>query len=300
MSLESQGLSLFEAAQKVGVSYRREVQPQDGEVTLPGLRLHYLDWGGKENQPLIFLHGNAQQAHSWDFVALSLCDSYHVLAPDARGHGDSDWDPNGAYTLDAYVSDLDGLVEALGLDQFILVGHSMGGRTSYVYASKFPAKVKGLVIVDSGPRSIALGITRMDQFKQLPDRLDSYEEFAQRVQQYTGRPRWQVLGSLKYTIRQLPDGKWTWKYDKVFRTPGATPPSWPSERLWECLENIRCPTLIVRGSESDVFAEDTMARMLEVIPDSTSVTVPRAGHLVAGDNPQDLIAELQGWLPTVT
>ena len=299
MTTEAQGLSLFEAARRMGVPLQREVEPKDKEVTFRGMKFHYLDWGTEGSRPVIFLHGNSQQAHSWDFISLALCDSYHCLATDARGHGDSDWATGGEYTVDAYVQDLAGFVDALGLDQFILIGHSMGGRTSYVYTSRFQEKVKALVIVDSGPRTMTSGISRMDQFKQLPDLLDTYDEFADRVQEYTGRPREQVLGALKHTIRQLPTGKWTWKYDKLLRTPGGTPPGWAPEQLWECLEKITCPTFIVRGGDSDVFAVETMDRMLEIIPGSTSVTVPRAGHLVAGDNPADLVKALRGWLPGV-
>ena len=296
MLSDSRGLTLCEAARDLGVPFSREVEPQDVHVTVDGMNFHYLDWGTQGKPVVVFLHGNAQQCHSWDFISLALCDSYHVLAPDARGHGDSDWAPDGDYSADAYQRDLAGFVNALGLDQFILVGHSMGGRTSYVYTSTFIEKVKALVIVDSGPRAMLQGISRMDRFKQLPDQLDTYEEFAQRVQEYTGRPLHQVMGSLKHTIRQLPDGKWSWKYDKLLRTPGGIPPPWPPEKLWACLEKITCPTFILRGAESDVFAQETLDRMLEIIPESTSVTIPRAGHLVAGDNPIDLITALRSWL----
>lgn len=299
MTLDSQGLSLFEAARAMGVAFQSEVQPRDKEVTLEGMRLHYLDWGHEGLQPVIFLHGNAQQSHSWDFVSLALCGSYHVVAPDARGHGDSAWAPDGDYTTDAYVRDLERFVDTLALDSFILVGHSMGGRTCYIYAAQFPERLKALAIVDSGPTVRPQGVSRMERFKQLPDQLDSYEEFVQRVHQYTGRPREQLLGSLRYSVRQLPSGKWTWKYDKVLRTPGSTPTGWPVEKQWDCLARIHCPTLIVRGSESDVFVPETMARMLEVIPNSTSVTVTRAGHLVAGDNPTDLAEALRTFLQRV-
>ena len=303
MATQAQGLSLFEAATRMGVPFQREVEPLDKEVTVQGMKFHYLDWepapAAEGRQTLVFLHGNAQQAHSWDFISLALCDTYHCLALDARGHGDSDWAPQGEYTVDAYVQDLAACVDALGLDRFILVGHSMGGRTCYVYTSQYPDKVKALVIVDSGPRAIAAGISRMDSFKQLPDLLDTYDEFADRVQEYTGRPREQVAGALKHTIRRRADGKWTWKYDKLLRTPGGTPPGWEPDKLWECIEKISCPTFIVRGGDSDVFAEETMDRMLQTIPGSKAVTVPKAGHLVAGDNPSGLIEAMQGWLPTV-
>lgn len=285
MSLMQEGLSLFEAARAVGVSFSREVEPVDREVTVNNFRYHYLDWGGEDKEPILFLHGGLQQGHSWDFVALALCEDYRVMAMDARGHGDTQWAENGDYSLDAHQRDLDHFIEALGLEQLILVGHSMGGRNSYVYTSRHPEKIKALVIVDNGPESGAQGQARIQRFRELPDELDSYQEFATRVQEYTGRPRTQVLGALKYVIRQNSNGKWTWKYDKVMRTPGYSPETWPPEKLWECVEKIVCPTLIIRGERSDIFAPEVMERMLKVMPNSSSVTVARAGHLVAGDNP---------------
>ena len=121
MATQAQGLSLFEAARRMGVPFQREVEPQNKEVTVNGMKFHYLDWGTEGRQPLVFLHGNSQQAHSWDFISLAICDNYHCMAPDARGHGDSDWAPQGEYTVDAYVQDLAGFVDALGLEQIILL-----------------------------------------------------------------------------------------------------------------------------------------------------------------------------------
>ena len=293
MSLDNEGLSLFDAARAMGVTFSKEVRPHDRSVSTTALKLHYLDWGTEGKQHMLFLHGALQQGHSWDFVALPLCPDYHVLALDSRGHGDSDWAPEGDYSPEAYQADLDGFVDALGLDQFILVGHSMGGRNAYIYASRHPEKVKSLVIVDTGPRISSSGESRIRSFRELPDDLDTYQEFATRVQEYTGRTREQVLGALKYTIKQRSDGKWTWKYDRLLRSPGFQMGTWPPERLWESVSGIRCPTLIVRGSDSDIFESEVMERMLEVIPGSTSAVVARAGHLVAGDNPVGFLEALQ-------
>ena len=293
------GRSLYEAARAVGVTFGQEVEPEDREVVLNGRRFHYLDWGRAGKRTILLLHGSLQQSHTWDFVALSLCQDWHVLALDARGHGDSEWDPEGDYSLDAHQRDLDGFAEALGLDQFVLVGHSMGGRNAYVFTSRHPEAVRALVIVDTGPEPGAEGETRIRRFRELPDELDSYEEFATRVQEYTGREREQVLGSLKYNIRARPDGKWSWKYDKVMRAPGFRPAGWPPEKLWGCLAGIRCPTLLVRGGNSDIFAPEVMERMLQVMPQSTSVVVPRAGHLVAGDNPADFLAAVRTLLDRI-
>ena len=148
--------------------------------------MNYLDWGNPGAQTILFLHGALQQGHSWDFVALPLATDYHCIALDARGHGDSQWASDGDYSLEAHQGDLEGLMDALGLDQFILVGHSMGGRNSYVYTSRHPEKVKALVIVDTGPQTDPAGQRRIQQFRELPDELDSFPEFADRVQQYTG------------------------------------------------------------------------------------------------------------------
>jgi pimeloyl-ACP methyl ester carboxylesterase len=299
MTLETEGLTLFQAARNMGVPFSAEVHPQDREVALDGRKFHYLDWGSPDKEPMLFLHGVLQQSHSWDFVSLSLCSDFHVMALDARGHGESQWAEDGDYSLDAHQRDLDAFAEALGLKGLLLIGHSMGGRNSYVFTSRHPEVVKALVIVDTGPRMQQQGISRIQSFRELPDELDSFEEFADRIQEYTGRTREQVLGALKYSIRRREDGKWTWKYDKLLRSPGFQAPSWAPEELWECLGRIGCPTLVIRGDNSDLFTQDTLDRMMETIPNSTSAVVPGAGHLVNGDNPAGFLQALRSFLDGV-
>ena len=296
MTLETEGLTLFEAARNMGVDFSAEVHPEDREVLLNGRKFHYLDWGSPDKEPMLFLHGALQQGHSWDFVSLSLCSDYHVMALDARGHGDSQWAEDEDYSLDAHQRDLDAFADALGLRNIILVGHSMGGRNSYVFTHRRPEVVKALVIVDTGPRMLQQGISRIQRFRELPDELDSYEEFADRIQEYTGRTRQQVLGALKYSIRRREDGKWTWKYDKILRSPAFQPASWTPEQLWECLGSIRIPTLVIRGDRSDLFTQETLDKMMETIPNSTSAVVSGAGHLVAGDNPAGFLQALRSFL----
>ena len=299
MASHSMGLTLHQAARQMGVAFTLEAEPADKYLRINGMNFHYLDWGDAANPTILMLHGGSQQAHSWDFVSLPLSQDYHVLALDQRGHGDSDWAPHGDYSIEAHQRDIDGFVQAQGLDGFILIGHSMGGRNSYVWASQHPERLKALVIVDTGPEAQPRGRNRIQQFRELPDELESFEEFAQRVQEYTGRSREQTLGALKYSIRQRPDGKWSWKYDKLLRTPGHRTPTWTTEQLWERVSRITCPTLVVRGGDSDIFAEATMLQMQAVMPDCTGVTIPRAGHLVAGDNPVDFLAALRNLLRRV-
>ncbi len=294
-----QGMTLHQAARQLGVPFTQENEPVDKSIQVDGLTFHYLEWGDAANPTILMLHGSLQQAHSWDFVSLALSDKFHILALDQRGHGDSDWAPEGDYSIEAQQKDLDGFVQACGLESFILIGHSLGGRNAFVWASRHQSTLKGLVIVDTGPETQRRGQDRIRRFRELPDEMDSFEEFVERVQQYTGRSREQTLGALKYSIRKRPDGKWTWKYDKVMRSPGRRDSTWTPEQLWECISRIDCPTLVVRGSRSDLFLEETMNRMEQAIPDCVTVTVQGAGHLVQGDNPSDFVAAVHDLLRRV-
>lgn len=291
-----QGLSLYEAARQMGVPFTQENLPTGKDIQVNGMNFHYLEWGNEGNPKILMLHGNSQQAHSWDFISLALSDRYHIFALDQRGHGDSDWAPDADYSLEAQVADLDGFVKAQGFDRFVLMGHSMGGRNSYVWASRNSELLRGLVIVDTGPDTQLRGRDRIKTFRELPDELDSFQEFSQRVQEYTGRSQQQVEGALKYSIRQRPDGKWTWKYDKAMRDPNSRESGWEPQQLWDCVGRISCPTLVTRGERSDLFSEETMEKMQEVIPDCETVTIAKAGHLVQGDNPAGFLAAVEGWL----
>ncbi len=296
MASHSLGLSLHEAARRMGVPFTVENEPVDGFVEVNGINLHYLEWGNTDRPTILMLHGISQQAHSWDFISLPLSVDYRVIALDQRGHGDSDWSPNGNYSTDIYVGDIEGFVGAMGLQNFHLMGHSMGGRNSLAWASGRPGVLKSLTIVDTGPETQRRGQNRIQQFRELPDELDTLDEFASRVMEYTGRNREQTMGALKYSIRQRQDGKWTWKYDKAMRVSGFRAPTWTPEQLWDGWRKIDCPALVVRGARSDIFADETMVRMAEEHPDCTTVTVENAGHLVQGDNPPDFLAAVRGLL----
>lgn len=300
MSIESQGLSLYEAARQKGIPFTSHNAPTDCTLSVRDMTFHYLEWGNSNDPTILMLHGNAQQAHSWDFISLPLSEQYHVIALDQRGHGDSDWSNQQDYSTQEQVKDIDSIVSNLKLNNFHLIGHSMGGRNSYAWASQNSHKLASLTIVDTGPDTESLGRRRMQQFKSLPDELDSFEEFANRIQSYTGRPIEQVLGSLKYNIRERSDGKWSWKYDKIMRHPDYQSQTIPSSELWEMITQIHCPTLIIRGANSDVFNSDTMNKMRNTIANCIITTVDNAGHLVQGDNPVGFLQEYQQFLKKIS
>lgn len=289
--------SLLEAARRVGVSVRRETDPVQREIDTGELTLRYLDWGDEEAPPLVLLHGFAQTAHSWDLISLSLCDRYRVIALDARGHGDSDWSPAHDYSLDAHLRDVERVVRHLECDSVGIVGLSMGGRTAYTFAAKHPDLTAALVIVDSGPALSGTG--RIRHFASLPDELGSYEAFVRRVHDYQPRRSLeQIRETLRFNVRQLSSGKWTWKYDRVLRDPEFRRSVASEEEGWADLGRLATPALLVRGAESDVLTSEAARRMTWAIPNCSFAEVPAAGHIVPGDNPAGFIAALEPWLET--
>ncbi|MSQ08766.1 MAG: alpha/beta hydrolase [Dehalococcoidia bacterium] len=272
------------AARAAGVTVVEPATPQDRSVNVNGIRLHYLDWGNPHLPPLLFLHGFAQQAHSWDFAALALRHKYHCIALDLRGHGDSAWSPTGEYGLGSFVSDTEAFVNGLGLRSLAVCGLSMGGRTAYTFAGQNPARVRALIVTEAAPESLEAGRRSVSDFTA-PAEFDDFEHIVARVLAYNPRrtPE-QVRGSLRNSVRQRPDGKWAWKWDPAVRSSRSSAPYEPKSQ-WEALSNVRCPALFVIGEQSDMISNRTVQRMLASVPDSRSVTIEKAGHLVAGDNP---------------
>lgn len=275
-----------------------QVQPKDKRATANGHTLHYLDWG-REGQPVMLLaHGLRGHAHSWDDVAAAFCGDYHVLALDQRGRGDSDWAKDGDYTTAAYVADLAGFCEALSLDQFILVGHSMGGRNAMAFAGRHPEKVSRLVIVDVGPTLDSRGSQRIaDEIKSVPEEFDAFADALEYMNRQNRFASPEVLRRrVQYATKELPNGKVGWKYDALIREQRRNGTVPPADDLWPALPNITCPSLIVRGAETDLLSSETAERMLATLPNPALVEIARAGHMVFEDNPGDFIAVVRDFL----
>jgi pimeloyl-ACP methyl ester carboxylesterase len=264
-------------------------------VETPEVRLHYLEWGDPGQTPLLLLHGIGQTAHTWAYFATAMRRHYRVIAVDQRGHGDSSWAPDGDYSPTAHARDLDAFIERLRLEGFALMGFSMGGRNAMWLVDRYPSKVRRFVIVEAGPERPSLDGSQALRFMSGPDLLGSVEEFIERAIEFNQRRSPAALSrSLLHNLRQLPDGKWTWKYDPVLRGPNRR--TYPWGDLWPVLANIACPTLIVRAAESPVLAPEQAARMLEAIPGARMVTISAAGHTVMGDNPVEFEAKVKPFL----
>ena len=312
MPTPTTGLSLYDAARAMGVIFTTEARPTDKEVHVNRLRLHYLDWGNEDKPTMLLLHGRIQSAHSWDFTSLAFHDEFHVIALDERGHGDSDWAPDGDYTAATQFPDIEGFVDALKLDAITLIGHSMGGRNSMVYASRHPERLRALVVVDMAPQIGGLDgpdFLRSPQVPQQPnirsarrrpaEEANSFEEYVQRAHMLNPRrtPE-QLRGSLAHQVRQFQDGKWRLKWDPTLRSTDTN--GLGAEKLWEYFSLIQCPTMLVRGGESRMVSDATVQRMKEYIPIMKSAVVAGAGHGVPGDKPAQFQHEVRQFLTTLS
>jgi pimeloyl-ACP methyl ester carboxylesterase len=273
--------------------------PAAHHVILRGMRFHYLDWGTRGLPTMLFLHGGGLNVHTWDLVCAVLKTERHCLALDQRGHGDSEWSPVMDYGTESHAGDLEAFVDHLGLDRFVLVGMSLGGANALAWAGSHSRRLAGLVLVDVGPEVRQAGVRKIAAFTSEATPLDSVEEFVARALAFNPRRDATLLRrSLLHNLRRMPDGKWMWKYDQRHR--GRTPDPGAAERrrelLWSAVAKVSCPTLVVRGAESDVFHDGDAEKLARALPDGRWVTVPGAGHTVQGDNPAGLLVVLREFL----
>jgi esterase len=275
-----------------------QVKYQDRTVTANGLKIHYLEWGDPSAPPLVALHGLRGHGHTWDSFSEPLSSQYHIFALDQRGRGDTDWAPDGQYTGDAFVADFEGFVDALGLDNFVLMGHSMGGRNSMLFGSQYPEKLKQLVLVDVGPDLDPRGGNRIAQeVINVPEEFDTFEDlFTYMNKQNRFAPEPVIRRRLQYASKELPNGKFGWRYDQEIRESRRRGDVAPTLDLWPALPKITCPTLIVRGTETDLLSPQTAQRMVDTLPNGKLVEVEKSGHMVFEDNPDGFLEAVQPFL----
>jgi esterase len=285
-------------AVRAGFSFEEVVLPSEKVVRISGLRFRYLDWGNEDLQPILFLHGGALTAHTWDLCCLALRDEFHCMALDQRGHGDSDWAPDADYSIATQREDVRGFVDALGLDRFVLAGMSMGAINALAFAIHYPRKLSHLVLIDAGPEVRRPGSRRIRDFLNGGADPETLDEIIERALAFNPRRDPKVLRrSLMHNLRQQTDGTWVWKYDRR-RFQQMDRESHAAERrgLADGLAKVTCSTLVVRGAESDVFHDEDAERLAHRLPNGRWVKIPRAGHTVQGDNPKGLAAALREFL----
>jgi pimeloyl-ACP methyl ester carboxylesterase len=254
-------------------------------------------WGPEEGRPVLFLHGGGQTRHSWSATGRALAsDGWHAMALDLRGHGDSDWAPDGGYLPRDFIADLHRVIDALGRPP-VVVGASLGGMTALMTEGESEGgRLAALVMVDVTPRLENEGIGRIIDFMlAAPDGFASLEEAGDLVasfRQHRERPK--DLSGLRKNLRQGDDGRWRWHWDPAFighhrdsRASGLDHPMVPRfnnpERLLAAARSLAIPTMLVRGRESDVVSPEAAREFLQAVPHARFVDVTGAGHMVAGD-----------------
>jgi pimeloyl-ACP methyl ester carboxylesterase len=280
--------------------------PRDGVLEVRGLKLHYLEWGDPDGDPLILIHGFLDHARSWErFVAALEKQSpapRRIIAPDCRGHGDSGWvGAGGYYHFPDYIWDLNALIEALKLSAFSLVGHSMGGTISFMYTGTFPERIRKLVLVEGIgplPAEFSDAPARMERWiaevRLLPQRkiveYSTLDVAAERMRRKNPRLNPELAVELaRSAMRRLENGSWVWKFDPLHRT--AAPQPFYSRQAIEFFRRIECPVLIVNGAESRMTRRPDVEERIAAIGRRTVAEVENAGHMIHHDNPGRL-AEL--------
>jgi len=276
------------------------------------LRLHYVDWGDSAKPPLLLLHGGRDHCRNWDWTAAALRDDWHVIAPDLRGHGDSQWSPDGSYTMAGYIYDLAQLIHQQRLAPVTIIAHSLGGNIALRYAGIYPETVSGLVAIEGlGPPPAVLAerlektiVGRMDEWireqrglaGRLPRRYPSIEDAFRRMQEENPHLTAEQARHLTVQgVNQNEDGTYSWKFDNYVR-------AWPPydmrirdiELLWS---RIACPTLLLYGKESwsGNPAEDGRAKPFR---HATVVGIEGAGHWLHHDRLADFLAITREFLDT--
>ena len=276
---------------------RAEYRPAPFEnrfIEAGGIRLRYLDYGTAGLTPMLCLHGGAVNAHWFDFVAAGFTANYHVRALDQRGHGDSAWAEPPDYSYARYAADVAEIVEKLDLRDFVMVGHSMGGLVSLVYAANYPGRVKKIVLVDS---ILVTAPDRVAVLHQVGGREGrSYGTHQEFMENFRVRPAGTTAAPeiLRYLAerggRQGPDGRWRPKFDRnvyAKRVFLDIPPHW---------NRIGIPALLVKGGRSARITPEIVADVKARCPHVDLVEVPGADHHVTLDNPDGFVSAVNGWL----
>lgn len=261
------------------------------------LRLHYVDWGNPDAPTLLLVHGGRDHCRNWDWVAEAFRDEYHVIAPDLRGHGDSQWMIGGSYNQLDYVYDIAQLLRQVSTKPVTIIGHSLGGSISLMYTGLYPENVRKLVAIEGmgpSPEMIRQRLTqpvedRLSQWVadlqrlsgRVPRRYASLEEAYERMQ--TENPHLSAAQARHLTIHgsnQNEDGTYSWKFDNYVRV--FPPTGLETSQQQQLFKRISCPTLLFRGTESWASDPEKDGRAAH-FRDVQVVNIEKAGHWVHHD-----------------
>lgn len=243
---------------------------------------------------MLCLHGGAAHGHWFDFIAPGFVSDYHVCALDQRGHGDSAWVDPPAYRYEHYAADLNEVAEKLDLCDFVLVGHSMGGMVSLLYAATHPGRVAQLVVIDTTMRMSEDRLAAMREVGNRPSRPHAtLDEFVERfrLRPAGSSPPGEILRHIaRHSARQAGEGDWRHKFD---RNVYAQRPELDGIPYWS---EIRIPALLVKGATSQRISPQVVAQIRDRCPHVELAEVTHADHHVTLDNPAGCIDAIRAFL----
>jgi len=264
----------------------KTIEPNEKYLNVNGIRLHYLDWGNFRLQPILLLHGFMAHAHVWDDFAQTFRTRYHVIALDQRGHGESQWSEDGAYSLDDHFSDIANLIELLDLKGLILVGHSMGGRNALFYTACSPNRVEQLILADIRPGNDSKSSKALKNLiNHIPLQVDSVEEVVKKVRTLSPYLSKEICHHIvAHGFKKMPNGKMAPKFD-VRMIQQLEKLDYDTEDLWPFLKNIICRSLVIRGKRSSFLSQKVAQKICRFIPNAELREIPESTHFPAQENP---------------
>jgi len=274
--------------------------PKSFTKQLNGVRIHYRQWGTDSAPPMLLLHPAPLNSHVWDAFGPMMASHFRVIAPDARGFGESEW--SHSYEGDVYLNDLHALVNELKLRRVVLCGNSMGGTLAYMYAGMHPENVERLILVDTGPGEKVTNEPAQNSTPS-PRRggpppvpagpFSSAEEAAAQVPKAFGPAFLRAM--VDHNLQRGADGSWRWKYD-LKGTSVAAERAMRDPRKWHLWKAVKCPTLVLRGERSPAMSQQAAEQMVAENEHATLVAIPNAGHFIPLEAPSDLEVAVRKWL----
>lgn len=269
-------------------------------LRINGAQIHYREWGKKNSPPLLLLHPAPLNSHVWLTLGPALATRFRVIAPDARGFGDSDWAAE--YSNDMFLDDLQKLLVALDVHRPVLCGNSFGATLAFMYAGLHSTEVDRLILIDTGPglkpgAAPPAGARPAGPIPTPPGPFDTPEA----AQSAAAAPLPPFMAAAfaremrEGNLRRTADGKWDWKFDRQGTAAGAARAA-TDPRKWPAWEAVACPTLVLRGERSPAFPAEAAEQMVAGRKNVELRVIPGAGHFIPLDAPQALELEIRKWL----
>lgn len=287
-----------------------QLGPTSNRFVSQRLRLNYVDWGNPDAPLLILQHGGRDHCRSWDWVARELCREWHVICPDLRGHGDSDWSPEGNYGMDAFVFDFAQLVHTLGSPTVTIVGHSLGGAIATRFAGIYPERVDKLVNIEGLGR--APFVSQPGEQTQVADRmrewiLEKRKAAARTPRKYiTRRAAFERMKAenpylsdanarhlTTHGASRNEDGSWSWKFDNYIYV--AAPTDLPTPEVVTLWQAITCPVLLAWGKKSFATSPEADGRIAH-FANARLIEYDDAGHWIHHDQLDRFVADVREFL----